>query len=92
MLYMSKEVKSSADELKDRIVSLAGIELEKSQSKLLSKSITWHLEFDKADGKNAVVLRWEAINSNSTFLECLVEKWVLDISEQIRFNIITRAY
>ncbi len=88
---MSKVAIKAADELKNKIVSIAGIELEKAQSGLLSKSIKWHLEFDNADSENVMILYWEAIDRSHATLEYLVEKWVYDTGKLIKFNIVARA-
>ena len=88
---MDNEVKQAANELKDAIVSIAGVELQKAQSEILNKSITWQLEFDQVEGESAMILRWQAVNSKSTFLECLVEQWTGDTSKKINFNIIAKA-
>ena len=88
---MNNEVKKAVDKLKDTIVSIAGVELHKTQSDILSKSITWQLEFDQGEGENTIILRWQAVNSRSTFLEYMVEQWTGDISKKMNFNIITKA-
>ena len=88
---MSKDVTKAADELRNKIVSMAGHELKKAQSDFLSRSITWRLEFDKADGTSAMILHWEAVNSDSSSLEYLVEKWAYDIGKEIRFDIVAKA-
>lgn len=88
---MDNEVKKAADELKETIVSIAGVELHKTQSDILNKSITWQLEFDQGEGESTIILRWQAVNSKSTFLEYMVEQWTGDISKKINFNIIAKA-
>ena len=88
---MTEEVKEAADELRNKIVSIAGIELKRAQSDFLSKSITWRIAFDKAGADSAMVLHWEPVNSDSASLEYLVEKWVYDTSKQIRFSIVAKA-
>jgi hypothetical protein len=88
---MSEEVKKAADELRNKIVSIAGIELKRAQSDFLSESITWRIEFDKPGADSAMILYWEPVNSESTSLEYLVEKWVYDTSKQIRFSIVAKT-
>lgn len=88
---MSEEVKEAADELRNKIASIAGIELKRAQSDFLSKSITWRIAFDKAGADSAMILHWEPVNSDSTSLEYLVEKWVYDASKQIRFSIVAKT-
>jgi hypothetical protein len=88
---MSEEVKKAADKLRNKIVSIAGIELKRAQSDFLSKSITWRIGFDKAGADSAMILHWEPVNSDGSSLEYLVEKWVYDISKQIRFSIVAKA-
>lgn len=88
---MSNDVNKAADELKNKIVDLAGFELKKAQSSLLSKSINWRLEFDKADGKSVMILHWEAVDRSHATLEYLVEKWAYDTGRLIKFNIVARA-
>ncbi len=88
---MSNEVNKAADELKNKIVDLAGFELKKAESGLLSKSIKWRLEFDKSDGESVMILHWEAVDRSHATLEYLVEKWAYDTGKLIRFNIVARA-
>lgn len=88
---MSEEVKEAADELRNKIVSIAGIELKRAQSDFLSKSITWRIAFDKAGADSAMVLHWEPVNSDGASLEYLVEKWAFDTSKQIRFSIVAKV-
>ena len=88
---MDNKVKKAADELKDAIVSIAGLELNKAQSEILNKSITWQLEFDQDESESSMILRWQAFVNKSTVLEYMVEQWAGDTSKKINYNIIAKA-